>query len=117
MNIKLCLLIACLGLSTISEAKITKIKFAKGSYCGSYSGNFSKGKVFSLYLSANQEFITRNTGDGFQYDITVKAPNGRSLRGEHISDSELMYTTTRKGRHIIKVKSTERFNSIEFCAY
>lgn len=117
MNMKLGLLIACLGFSTISEAKITKIKFAKGSYCGSYSGNFLKGKTFSLYLAANQEFITRNTGNGLQYDITVKAPNGRKLRGEQLNDDELMYTTTRKGRHIIRVKSTQRYNSIEFCAY
>lgn len=116
-SISISLVSVFLSLSVVVEAKTTKIRFAKGSYCGSYSGNFVKGKRFSLYLMSNQEFITRNTGDGLQYNVTVTAPNGRRLYGEQLSDSEIMYTTTRKGKHIIRVKSTEPYNSIEFCAY
>lgn len=52
-----------------SFANITPIKFAKGSSCGSFSGNAS-GRTFTLQLNANQELIissydfyadTRNT--------------------------------------------------------
>ncbi len=114
---KIVTLLLALSLSTFATAKTTPIKFAKGSYCGSYSGNFMNGKKFSLRLKANQEFISRNTGYGYQYDVYVKAPNGRKLRGKKTSDDEIMYTTTRSGKHTIYVKSTERFNSIEFCAY
>ncbi|MBS9780417.1 MAG: hypothetical protein KGV51_07305 [Moraxellaceae bacterium] len=116
---KIGILLLALSMSAVATAKTTPIKFAKGSYCGSYSGNFTHGKKFSLVLKANQELVTRNTEYGF-YDVHVKAPNGRTLRGKVDIDHETMYTihtTTRSGRHTIYVKSTEPYNSIEFCAY
>ncbi len=114
---KIGILLLALSMSAVATAKTTPIKFAKGSYCGSYTGNFMHGKRFSLVLKANQEFVSKNTGYGYQYDVYVKSPNGRTLRGEKISDDEIMYTTTRSGKHTIYVKSTEPYNSIEFCAY
>jgi hypothetical protein len=47
----------------------TRIAFARGSYCGSYSGNFSNGREFVLNLGRGQTFTTRNIGDGTQYDM------------------------------------------------
>ena len=38
-------LITLASFATASEAA-TRIKFARGSYCGSYSGNFSQGREF-----------------------------------------------------------------------
>ncbi len=49
----------------------TRVRFARGSYCGSYSGNFSGGREFVLGLGTGQTFTTRNTGGGVQYDISV----------------------------------------------
>ena len=34
----------------------TRVRFARGSYCGSYSGNFSGGREFVLGLGAGQTF-------------------------------------------------------------
>ncbi len=114
---KIGILLLALSMSAVATAKTTPIKFAKGSYCGSYSGNFTHGKRFSLFLKANQEFVSKNTGYSEQYDVYMRAPNGRYLRGEKISSDEIMYKTTRSGRHIIYVQSAEPYSSIEFCAY
>jgi len=47
----------------------TRVAFARGSYCGSYSGNFSGGREFVLNLGGGQTFTARNTGGGVQYDM------------------------------------------------
>lgn len=59
-----------------------RIQFAKGSYCGSYSGDFSQGKQFVLNLSRDQTLTVRNLGDSFQYDISFFGPTGQ-IRGHN----------------------------------
>jgi len=48
----------------LAQKSPTRIQFARGSYCGSYSGNFSQGKQFVLNLSRKQTFTISNVGKG-----------------------------------------------------
>jgi hypothetical protein len=41
----------------IAQNKKTRIRFAKGSLCGFYSGNISQGKEFVLKLAGGQLFL------------------------------------------------------------
>ena len=101
--------------TTASEAS-TRIKFARGSYCGSYSGNFSQGREFVLRLAANQTFTSRNIGSGTQYDVSVIGPKGRVV-GDNISRNQINYQTPASGDYRIYVESSTPYSSIEFCAY
>ncbi|NJO93173.1 MAG: hypothetical protein HC820_00225 [Hydrococcus sp. RM1_1_31] len=94
----------------------TRVQFARGSYCGSYSGNFSGGKEFVLRLARGQTFTSRNTGGGTQYDIYVKGPTG-IVRGEKVSWEQINYYTPVAGDYYIYIESTMPYNSVEFCAY
>jgi hypothetical protein len=95
---------------------VTRIQFAKGSYCGSYTGNFSGGRRFVLQLGRNQTFISRNTGNSQQLDVYVTGPTG-NISGEKVSNNEIRYQCTAKGDYEIKVLSDSTFSSVEFCAY
>ena len=103
-------------LNTNSAVAATRIQFARGSYCGMYSGNFTGGKEFVLRLAKGQTFTSKNMGDGIQYNIYVKGPTG-VVRGEKISVSEINYYIPRVGNYYIYVESTVPHSSIEFCAY
>lgn len=108
-------LISLASFSTASEAA-TRIKFARGSYCGSYSGNFSNGREFVLRLGANQTFTSRNIGGGTQYDVYVVGPRGRVV-GDKVSRNQINYQTPASGDYRIYVESSTSYSSIEFCAY
>lgn len=99
-----------------SAQAATRIKFAKGSYCGSYSGNFSNGREFKLGLGAGQTFTSRNIGHGTQYDVYVIGPTGRVF-GEKVNPQQINYQIPVSGDYRIYLESSTRHSSIEFCAY
>ncbi|PQJ94970.1 hypothetical protein CXB77_17825 [Chromatium okenii] len=102
--------------STAIAGGATRIQFAKGSYCGAYTGNFAGGKRFVLQLGRDQTFISRNTGNSNQLDVYVTGPTGQ-ISGEKTGDNEIHYRTTAKGDYEIMVISDSNFSSVEFCVY
>ena len=101
---------------TTSSYGATRIAFPKGSYCSSYTGDFSRGKKFVLALGKNQRFTSRNTGGGSQYDVYLVGPTGK-LMGQKVSNDEIDYIIPMKGDYEIFVVSSGEFGSVEFCAY
>ena len=99
-----------------SFAHITPIKFAKGSSCGSFSGNAS-GRTFTLQLNANQVLII-SSYDFYAdtRDTIVKNPQGKTLQGTGLPDG-ILYDTNTKGKYTIKVIPTSNHIDLEFCAY
>ena len=93
----------------------TKVVFAKGSYCGSFTGNVRHGRTFRLGLLANQDFIITNTGDGQINVASVKGPNG-IIRGSRIGNAKGYYIS-KSGPHDILIYANSNHSSIEFCAY
>jgi len=104
-----------IGPSLIAQAA-TRIQFAAGSYCGSYSGNFAEGREFVLNLRRGQTFTSKNTGGGTQYDIYVSGPTGR-ISGRKVSSSQINYYIPESGDYYIYIKSTVDYSAVEFCAY
>lgn len=105
------------GILNINPAvAATKIQFAKGSYCGVYSGNFSGGKEFVLKLAKGQTLTSKNVGDGTQYDIYVTGSVG-VVRGEKVDSDQINYYLPKSGNYYIYVESTVPYSTIEFCAY
>ena len=93
----------------------TKITFVKDSYCGNFSGNIKNGKVFRLWLSADQNLVIRNIGDDRINLAYVSGPSGR-LDGER-ADDVTYFITERKGNHHIKVYGNSSHSNVEFCSY
>lgn len=105
------------GILNINPAvAATRINFAKGSYCGVYSGNFSGGREFVLGLAKGQTFTSKNVGGGTQYDVYVKGPKGM-VRGEKVASNQINYYLPKSGNYYIYVESDMPYNTIEFCAY
>jgi hypothetical protein len=94
----------------------TRIQFARGSYCGSYSGNFSQGREFVLNLRRGQRFTSRNIGGGTQYDLYVSGPRGR-INGQKVSPSQIDYYIPASGDYYVYIESTTSYSNVEFCAY
>lgn len=94
----------------------TRIQFARGSYCGSYSGNFNQGKEFVLNLRRGQRFTSRNIGGGTQYDVYLTGPKG-PINGQKVSASQIDYYIPVSGDYYVYVESTTSYSNIEFCAY
>lgn len=115
MTVLVCSFLALTSFTASAEAA-TRIKFARGSYCGSYSGNFSNGREFLLRLAARQTFTSRNIGSGTQYDVYVVGPKGR-LFGEKVDVAQMNYQIPASGDYRIYVESSTPHSSIEFCAY
>lgn len=99
-----------------SVVAATRIRFARGSYCGIYSGNFSGGREFVLELAKRQTLTSRNTGRGYQYDVYVRGSRG-IVRGNKVSFSQINYYIPRSGDYYIYVESSVPYSTIEFCAY
>ncbi|MDO4895522.1 hypothetical protein [Moraxella sp.] len=112
-----CSLIAFAGQSF---ANTTPIKFAKGSYCGSFTGNYAN-RTFTLGLGKGQTLlINGNEGAGVDgaKDIIVKGPNGKTLPYDGQDYGQWIVRTT--GKHTIKIipySPRDAYSSIEFCAY
>jgi hypothetical protein len=94
----------------------TRIVFARGSYCGSYSGNYRNGREFVLNLRADQRFTVTNTGAGLQTTWSISGPTGE-LEGSRSNRSTLEYYTEAGGDHFVYVTSTARRSAVLFCAY
>jgi hypothetical protein len=110
------LALGTIALLSVTEAiAATRIKFARGSYCGSYSGNFQQGKNFVLGLRGGQTLSTRNIGGGTQYNVYVRGPRG-DIPGEAASQSQINYYIPRSGDYYIRVESSTPYSNIEFCA-
>lgn len=105
-----------IALNTNIANASTRITFAKGSYCGSYTGDFSGGREFILNLGRGQTFTTRNTGNGVQYDMYVYGQIG-SIYGERVSYSQINYQIPIQGDYHVYIESNNTYNSVEFCAY
>lgn len=119
MKIKSFVLLGVLASSLFnidSALAATRIQFAKGSYCGIYSGNFSSGREFVLGLAKGQTLTSKNTGDGTQYDVYVRGSRGL-VRGNKVSSDQINYYVPWAGNYYIYVESTVPSSSIEFCAY
>lgn len=103
-------------LEPVLAQKATRIQFAKNSYCGSYSGDFSQGKTFVLNLKRGQRFTSRNIGGGTQYDLSMNGPKGR-INGTKVSDNQIDYYITASGDYYIYIESSTPSSNVEFCAY
>jgi hypothetical protein len=106
---------AIMTLAATEALAATRITFARGSYCGSYAGNFRRGKEFVLGLQRGQTFSTRNIGGGTQYNVYVRGPRGE-ISGEPVSESQINYFIPRSGDYYIRVVSSTPYSNIEFCA-
>ena len=108
--------VAMIALTGISQSAIatTQIIFPKGSYCASYSGNFSKSKTYSLNLAKGQDFEVKaaNMEDG----VNIKDTRGK-VRGQWIDDTTYRVHTRMKGKHYVTVRSPYGDQRVEFCAY
>ena len=119
--IKKLLLMATLAAAPIMATSVqaadssTKVTFAKDSYCGNFTGNIKDGKVFRLWLAADQNLVIRNVGDDRINVAYVSGPSGR-LDGDRY-DNETSYITESKGNHYMKVYGNSYHSSVEFCAY
>lgn len=104
---------ALMAVSTQSFANTVPIKFAKGSSCGSFSGN-PKGKVFSLYLKAGQIFGVE-TQSGYARALY---PDGKWHNPMPVTNPDLsQFETTVNGLYKIKIVSPDNYADIQFCAY
>lgn len=105
-----------LAFATVSQSATaaTKIVFPKGSYCASYSGNFSKSKTYSVSLMKGQQFEVKaaNMEDG----IIIKDKRG-TVPGNWIDDTTYQIYTRNKGVHNVTVKSPYGDQQVQFCAY
>lgn len=92
----------------------TRINFAQGSYCGSYSGHFNKPLV--LNLDRDQTLTIYNQGRG-DLSITINGAFNDSYYLESRQEKTLFIPI--KGDYYFSVLSTQNRNtgSIEFCAY
>lgn len=107
-----------LVLATPSEARDIPVKFAKGSYCGSYSGQVKVGDNFVLSLGKEHQLIIQKKTD---HDYAVIAPNGKYLEViQRFPDNKLQYWTgEQSGKFKVRVNSVPQAMQIDiqFCAY
>ncbi len=101
---------------TANAMPTTVIKFAKGSTCGIFAGDLSKGRKFTLNLGANQELIIHaNNIDNAQVDSVIDAKG--TFLGEQGKYDSYSYKIKNKGKHIIRMHSDKKPTEVEFCAY
>ncbi|MDO4441764.1 MAG: hypothetical protein Q4B81_06250 [Moraxella sp.] len=106
-----------------TKSNVTPIVFAKGSHCGSFSGDIDN-RQFTLYLNQSQtlEILLNDVRDIFP---TVKNPKHKIVNPEYGPYSEYVgyaYFIKTKGKHTITFKTDREYKvnpyaKIEFCAY
>lgn len=102
------------GVPQTSNAATTKIIFPKGSYCGSYSGDYRHNKTFSVYLMKGQTF--QITTDNELDTMNVRGPAGH-LEGDWSNEGKTYTVTTHsKGLHYVTLHSKADFANLKFCA-
>ncbi len=92
----------------------TKIVFPKGSYCASYSGDFSRSKTYRLYLMKGQTFEVKAANS--EDNIRIRDSKGR-VDGEWTDDTTYQVLTRHKGNHYVTVRSPYGEQTVKFCAY
>ncbi|MDO5050629.1 MAG: hypothetical protein Q4D68_02730 [Moraxella equi] len=116
-TLKVVAVCALLAISSQSFANTVPIKFAKGSYCGSFSGDF-KGKTFTIQLGANQ---TLEINGLYLINPIVKDPKGRILKVAGWEGEDVVYyNTTTAGRYTITLRPEDGsgyYGDVQFCAY
>lgn len=118
---KMLKIMAACALLTIggqAAAKTTAIKFAKGSLCGSFSGDI-KGREFTIYLKNNQAIIIDAQSENAA-GLIVKDPKNRRVQIDRYSKYKWGFLTTAKGQHTITLRPIDKndtYADIEFCAY
>jgi len=109
--IKGSVLALAVSLSVAAQAlPTTQVTFAKGSYCGSYTGSLQNTRLFKIFLGANQELVINTDADV----RSVRDNKGKILpdQGEY----DYRYVTHNKGEHTIRVVGSG-FHTVEFCVY
>lgn len=108
---------ALMATPVVANAKTTVIKFPRGSYCSSFSGDYA-GRTFTLNLGARQTLTVKPEAYSGVRNIIVKNPRGQAMRPNG-HDGET-WITTMKGTHKITLIPYDRNDTdgyIEFCAY
>ncbi|RRD91687.1 hypothetical protein [Conchiformibius steedae] len=98
-----------LVLSAPAQAAV-KIQFAKGSYCGSYSGSSYGNKTFTLHLKAGQTLEVNNIAA--RYIST----NPSRLQSLGCGGGSCRYIARKSGNHSVALRGSD-WESVEFCAY
>ncbi|MDO4896709.1 MAG: hypothetical protein Q3971_05030 [Moraxella sp.] len=109
--------LACALIVPMAHAnpKTTTLRFAKGSYCTSFTGYYHN-RIFKIYLLPKQTLEIR-TNDVVE-DVLVKDPTGRMLTD--VGEENYNYRIRQKGNHTIKINRASingGSDTIEFCAY
>ena len=104
-----CVASALLSLALTSHAMPkTEVIFAKGSNCGSFKGDLTSGKLFTVELGPKQALTVSTDG----HVQVVKDSNGESLEDE--GGYDYRYVTKHPGTHTVKMVG--RATSVaEFC--
>lgn len=110
---------ALMATPIVANAKTTVIKFPRGSYCSSFTGDYA-GRTFTLNLGARQTLTVMPSG-GVR-DVIVKNPRGQimEMREEDNGSEADIRRTTMKGTHKITLRPFDRndtYASVQFCAY
>ncbi|WP_019520686.1 hypothetical protein [Faucicola boevrei] len=105
------------------KSEVTPIVFAKGSHCGSFSGDIGN-RQFTLYLNQSQvlEILMDDVRDIFPI---VKNSKNKIVLDEDHPHSEYVgyaYFIETKGKHTITFKTDREYKAnpytkVEFCAY
>ncbi len=113
------ILLSLIGLLplTANAMPTTVIKFAKGSYCTSFTGDLSKGRKFKIDLGAGQEFNVETSSLDGNYVASVIDSQGIYLEDQGPVD-EYRYFTRNKGIHTVRIAGQSQGNTaVKFCAY
>lgn len=108
------ILIACfastfLTLAMPAQAMPTsEVTFEIGSDCGSFKGDLTGGRLFTLELGANQEL--KISSDGHVQSVTDNTGEILIDQGGHA----YRYVTKRQGTHTIKMVG-RTLSEVEFC--
>lgn len=117
---KLLATLGCLTAMTLASVPqtataTTRIVFPKGSYCGSYSGDFRNSKTFSIYLAKGQSFSIESNNP--MNSVIVR--DSRGIKRGYWSGGDTYYdlVTRTKGTHNITIKTDSSYEDVKFCAY
>ncbi|UOP05184.1 hypothetical protein [Conchiformibius kuhniae] len=101
---------AVLFAAAVPAQAAVPIKFAKGSYCGSYSGKAYGNTTFTLKLKAGQTLQVNNISA--RYIVT----NPSQLRSLGCDSGSCEFVAKQNGVHRITLRGSG-WETVEFCAH
>ena len=102
------------GVTHAKTANETVIAFAKGSNCGSFQGQSSAKKPFTLNLAKGQWLYIETSDD----IVKILNPKGASVSYDYDSaEGKDYFRTTLRGKYKIYLSSDSGFTDATFCAY